>query len=263
MDENRNNAHDWIEDDLRALAVPPGWEPDPMRAMERLRGRPMPRSRPGVWSWLAVATAGVALVILLLPPVSNVAAYIAEGQEDDATDRIHGLTAFAAAEAAAVFEGETTLLRPASYREWVFVGSSLGLSYAETAVPDTSAGRELFHNVYIDPAAYQAFSETGTFPDGTVMILELMTAEVKNEPGLQGRYEGEFVALEASVKDSSRFEGDWAYYGFTERGGRLKDKAEPFDRETCWECHNQNAATDMVFTQFYPVLQAAAARSIY
>jgi hypothetical protein len=158
---------------------------------------------------------------------------------------------------AAVFEGKNTLLRPEGYREWVFVGSSLGLSYAQNPAPTRNESSELYHNVYINPAAYREFSKTGKFPEGTVMILELATAEVKREPGLQGSYEKEFVALEASVKDSKRFEGGWGYFGFTERG-KLKEKADPFPQNNCWSCHDQKAATDHVFTQFYPVLRAAA-----
>ena len=91
------------------------------------------------------------------------------------------------------------------------------------------------------------------------MILELATAEVKSEPGLRGTYEDQFVAVEASVKDSSRFEGDWAYFSFTDRGGKIEDRAESFDQESCWNSHNENAETGMVFTQFYPVLRAEGA----
>ena len=163
----------------------------------------------------------------------------------------------AQATAAAVFEGKNTLLRPEGYREWVFVGSSLGLSYAQNPPAERNPSRELYHNVYINPAAYREFSKTGKFPEGTVMILELFSAEVKREPGLQGSYEKDFVALEASVKDSARFEGGWGYYGFSEKGV-LKPKADPFPQNSCWSCHDQKAATDHVFTQFYPVLRAVA-----
>src|SRR5207245_2843881 len=110
---------------------------------------------------------------------------------------------------AVIFEGKDTLLRPEGYREWVFVGSSLGLRY------DTDANKpgpcpELYHNVYLNPSSYKHFSQTRTFPDGTVMILELASAEVKKEPGLQGSHQKDFVALEASVKDRRRFDKDWA-----------------------------------------------------
>lgn len=164
-----------------------------------------------------------------------------------------------AQETAAVFEGKNTLLRPEGYREWVFVGSSLGLSYAQNPGQAQSQGSEIYHNVYINPAAYGEFARTGKFPEGTVMAMELAAAEVKREPGLQGSYEKEFIGLEVSVKDSSRFEGGWAYFNFTERGGTLKAKAEPFPQSAgCLSCHRQKAATDHVFTQFYPVLRAVA-----
>ncbi len=165
-----------------------------------------------------------------------------------------------AQESAAVFEGKTTLIRPEGYREWIFVGSSLGLNYAQ----DSSQGQnraQIYHNTYINPSAYREFSKTGKFPEGTVMILELASAEVKSEPGLQGSYEKDYIALEASVKDSSRFEGGWGYFNFTERPGVLKPSAEPFPQTRCWSCHHEKAATDHVFTQFYPVLRAVAPAS--
>lgn len=80
------------------------------------------------------------------------------------------------------------------------------------------------------------------------MVLELARPEVKSEPGLQGSYEKEFVALEASVKDGRRFEG-----------GKLKAKAAPFPQASCWACHHEKAERcDHVFTQFYPVLRAVS-----
>jgi cytochrome P460 len=155
----------------------------------------------------------------------------------------------------AVFEGKNTLVRPEGYREWVFVGSSLGLSYAED--PAQARTPQTYHNVYMIPWAFREFSKTGKFPEGTMMVLELATAENKSEPGLQGSYEKDYTALEVSLKDSTRFDGGWGYFNFTERPGVLKAKADPFPKNNCWACHDQKAATDHVFTQFYPVLRAA------
>ena len=163
--------------------------------------------------------------------------------------------AFAAQETTPKFEGKTTLVRPEGYREWIFVGSSLGLAYAQNPDQAPTRNSTIFHNVYITPAAYREFSRTGKFPEGTMMALELFSSEVKKEPGLQGSYEKDFVALEISVKDSARFPGGWGYFNFTERGA-LKPKADAMPQETCWACHDKNAATDHVFTQFYPVLRA-------
>jgi hypothetical protein len=160
--------------------------------------------------------------------------------------------------AAATFEGNDTLLLPVGYREWVFVGSSIGLNYSTNPAAADRRGPQRFHNVYIDPVAYKHYERTHEFPEGTVMMLEIASAELKAEPGLQGSYEKEFVALEASVKDSRRFKGGWAYFGFSDGAGKLKPKAQPFaDSAGCLSCHQDHAETDHVFTQFYPVLRAA------
>jgi hypothetical protein len=160
------------------------------------------------------------------------------------------------------FEGKTTLLRPVNYREWVFVGSSRGLSYATNPPPETQAptpASEMYHNVYITPNAYREFASTGKFPEGTMLAMELASSETKREPGLQGSFEKDFIGLEVSVKDSSRFDGGWAYFNFSNgRNPSYKDKAEPFPASAgCVSCHKQKAETDNVFTQFYPVLRAA------
>ena len=162
-----------------------------------------------------------------------------------------------------VFEGKATLLRPVNYREWVFVGSSRGLSYAQNPPAQSQAPSggmgEMYHNVYITPTAYREFIKTGKFPEGTMLAMELASADTKREPGLQGSFEKEFIGLEVSVKDSKRFEGGWAYFNFSNgMGSSDKDKAEPFPASAgCVSCHKQNAETDNVFTQFYPVLRAA------
>ena len=127
---------------------------------------------------------------------------------------------------AAVFVGTNTLVRPAEYRDWVFVGNSLD------------------RNVYIDPAAYREFTHSGQFPDGTVMVLEVKSAE-EQKPGLQ-----------VSVKDPARFDGGWGFYEFTDSVGQQQANAEPLPQNAgCRACHRDKAAKDHVFTQFYPVLR--------
>jgi cytochrome P460 len=146
---------------------------------------------------------------------------------------------------AAVFLGHDTLLCPSSYREWVFLGCTQGKG------GEPSHSSEMYHNVYIDPAAYRQYSRSGKFPDGTVMVLEVSSAEAKREP----------VALQVSVKDSSRFDEGWGFYDFTEGIGKLKTEAQPLPQSAgCLSCHRDRAATDHVFSQFYPVLKASTAK---
>ena len=197
------------------------------------------------------ALVGIALLCLLFSASSNKSAASAQASKSRAQT---------SEKPAAVFEGKDTLLRPEGYREWVFVGTSAGLNYMPNPAPSSANSREDYKNIYINPAAYREFVKTGTFPEGTMMILEVATAAVKNEPGLQGSYASKYIALEASVKDSKRFAGGWAYFGFTDMEGKALAKATPFPDGSCLSCHQKKAATDHVFTQFYPVLNAARAK---
>ena len=160
----------------------------------------------------------------------------------------------APAEPAARFEGKDTLLRPEGYREWVFVGSSLGLRYEEGK---TQPERLEYKNVYIDPVAYRAYKETGAFPQGTVLVLETAAGEEKKGPGLRGSFQKELNGLSAAVKDKERFPDGWAYFSFSDGPGKTKDKAQAAKKSSCYDCHREKGAEDNVFTQFYPVLRAA------
>ena len=147
-----------------------------------------------------------------------------------------------------IFEG-AALVRPEGYHAWPIVGASLGLSYADTP---QGSGPGSFHRVYVNPSSYEAFGRTGTFPDGTIFVLELYAAHEKAAPAKAGYFEGPRVGLEASVKDRRRFPSGWGYFGF-ENGARAT--ATAFPEERCHSCHVAHAASDSVFVQFYPTLR--------
>ena len=165
--------------------------------------------------------------------------------------------ALASEKSAATFAGQDTMLRPEGYREWIFVGSSLGLEYNPKDEKQTSKSSE-YKNIYLNPAAYREFAKTGKFPEGTVFVLETASSETKKEPGLQGSFQKDYTGLSAAVKDSQRFKEGWAYFRFSEGAGKLKPNAKPIAKESCYDCHREHGAIDNVFTQFYPVLRAAA-----
>ncbi len=150
------------------------------------------------------------------------------------------------------------LIRPEGYHEWVFVGSSLGMSYdegkAHSHPPD-------FHNVYIQSEAYREFRSTGKFPDKTVLILEIVSAGGNASINKRGQFEEQILGIEAAVKDEKRFPEKWAYFNFIGAGGKQLAQCEPFPKQACWSCHNQHGAVDNVFVQFYPVLREARAKS--
>ena len=153
------------------------------------------------------------------------------------------------------YDEQGNLLLPESYRTWVFVGSSLGLSYSEGG--PASGGHEMFHHTLMEPSAHAHFARTGEFRDGTMLALLLHGLGEGVLPGRRGRFANEIHAVELAVKDRDRFEGDWAYFNFGGMNG-VRDRAEAFPAASCQACHAEHAAYDNVFVQFYPLLADAA-----
>ena len=146
------------------------------------------------------------------------------------------------------YDDANALLRPEGYREWVFVGSNLGIGYSDD-------GRDgSFKNIFIQPAMYKAYKKTGNFPDKTMLVMEVFTAGEKRPPAKVGKFEDKFRGIEVALKDESKFPEKWAYFNFIGDTGQL-EKAKAFPKDACWNCHNQHAAADNVFVQFYPALR--------
>src|SRR5437660_12467256 len=145
------------------------------------------------------------------------------------------------------------LVRPEGYREWMFVGSNLNMGYTEDRSPKESR----FHNVYVQREAYREYTATGTFPDKTVLVMEVIAAGTNESINKRGQFEDKHLGIEVALKDEKRFAEKWAYFNFIGKGGAALPQAKAFAKEACWKCHNEHAAADNVFVQFYPVLREA------
>lgn len=150
------------------------------------------------------------------------------------------------------YDEQGHLRLPPNHREWIFIGSSLGMSYSEGAV-----GHEMFHETLMEPGAYRHFVDTGEFADGSQFVLILHGTGESVLPMRQGRFAAEIHGVEMAVKDSNRSGEEWAYYGFGGMGG-VRQTAEAFPNGSCHDCHVEHAALDNVFAQFYPMLTEAA-----
>jgi cytochrome P460 len=152
------------------------------------------------------------------------------------------------------YDKEGRMLFPKDYRGWTFLTSGLGMTYGPVATAD-SAGNPRFDNVFVNPAAYRSFLESGTWPDQTVMILEIRGSDSKASINRGGHFQTGVVTIEAHVKDTAR--GGWAFYGFP--NGATESKMIPHTAD-CYSCHEQNGAVDTTFVQFYPTLVDIATR---
>ncbi|MDL1867412.1 cytochrome P460 [Betaproteobacteria bacterium PRO4] len=159
----------------------------------------------------------------------------------------------------AEFNDKGELLLPKNYREWVMVGTQV----TPDELNDGKAPFTEIRTVYVDPESYAHWKKTGEFRDGTVTVKELVSVGDRKGPGSgNGYFMGDYIGLEASVKDSQRFAsepGNWAFYIFYVPGTPLVAAAKTLPTADCAACHKDNAKPDMVYTQFYPVLRAAKA----
>ena len=148
--------------------------------------------------------------------------------------------------------GNAQLDFPEHFREWVYLSSGFDMSYR----PAMTMDHHMFDNVFVNPEAYRAFVETGTWPDKTMLVLEAREAEGKGSINQRGNYQGARLGIEVHVKDAARFPGKWAFYAFEDgKTGKLVPTSAD-----CYSCHAQHGAVDTTFVQFYPTLMPIAKR---
>ncbi|MBX3412451.1 MAG: cytochrome P460 family protein [Pirellulales bacterium] len=161
------------------------------------------------------------------------------------------------------YNAEGSLLRPEGYERWTLVGTSLGLDYSPGQKPDPSKPG-LFHNVYMQPEAFDHYVATGEFLEQTIFVVtNNPAAKLKGDDEINrnGHYAAPSMGLEVSVRDTERFEDDWGFFMYYSTTGK-RTTSKPFKREACYDCHAQHGEDNAVFTQFYSVLKTARARKL-
>ena len=156
-----------------------------------------------------------------------------------------------AAPAEAQFTPDGKLVRPEGYRRWVYASSGYGMSYSQT--PDSM---QMFTNVFVNPASYDYYLAHGNWPDKTIFVLEIYGSTSHGSINKHGQYQTDFMGLDVEVKDVSRFADKWAYFEFS--GFGKSASADTPSKNACWNCHEENAAVEHSFAQFYPELLRVA-----
>jgi len=160
----------------------------------------------------------------------------------------------------AQFTPDGKMKLPTGYREWVFLGSPL----TPNALNGGNASFPEFHNVYVERSNFDAYMKTGTFPEGTVLVKELVLLQKptfpdgsQQEPSGRGYFQGNFNCMDVSVKDTKKYAktNGWGYYTFGHHPEPCEATAAEKPVAECAGCHLGNVAkTDMTYVQFYPVL---------
>ena len=132
---------------------------------------------------------------------------------------------------------------PTHYREWIYLTSGIDMSYTAQG-----ASMSMFDNVFVNPTAYRSFLETGIWPDKTIMVLEVRGAEKPISINKHGHTQSvAIMGTEIHVKDH----GKWSFYDLPDNATAAKLIPPP---ASCYTCHEQHAAVDTTFVQFYPTL---------
>lgn len=132
---------------------------------------------------------------------------------------------------------------PEGYRDWHHVKSMV-----------IEEGHPLFasfggiHHLYANEAALQGYG-TGRFPDGSIIVFDLLTAESADSAIVEGPRK----VVGVMHKDSSRWPatGGWGFEGFA--GDSKTERAVGADAAgACFSCHAPQRDADYVFSKARP-----------
>jgi hypothetical protein len=161
-----------------------------------------------------------------------------------------------------VFTKDGDLVLPTGFREWVFMGGPItpnSLNGGEAPFPE-------FHDVYLERNNLLYYRQHGNFPDGTVLVKELVLTQKGKYPdgsldsaSGRGYFPSELHGIDVMVKDSKRFANTnkWGFFTFGHQAPPYSRNAKVMSPAECASCHIAGVAkTDMVWVQYYPLLRA-------
>lgn len=129
---------------------------------------------------------------------------------------------------------------PDGYRKWAHIKSMV----IQQGHPlyDSFGG---IHHVYANEKAVKALKSGKPFPDGAVLIFDLL--EAKSESNAIG--EGPRKVLGVMQKDSRKFSttGGWGFEGFK---GDSRERVVTDAKTSCFNCHEPQKNRDYVFSQY-------------
>ncbi|MCP5084075.1 MAG: cytochrome P460 family protein [Alphaproteobacteria bacterium] len=139
-------------------------------------------------------------------------------------------------------------------KDWVALGTWAA------AAEEGAQGSQGLHVVYAQPETVEAYRKTGTFPDGAVLVKELLSTKTEDmTTGTISRAHaatGWFVMIKDAI---GRYPGNKLWgdgWGWAHFDAKLPSKVTTTDYEAdCKGCHVPAQSTDWVYVQGYPVLQ--------
>ncbi len=145
--------------------------------------------------------------------------------------------------ASGVFAGEkqeSQVQYPEGYRQWTHVKSMV----IQKGHPlyDSFGG---IHHIYANQSALKAMKSGKPFPEGSVLIFDLLEAKEQNNAIVEGSRK----VVGVMEKDAKKFSetGGWGFEGFK---GDTKERAVTDPKNACFNCHEAQKNTDYVFSTY-------------
>ncbi len=144
---------------------------------------------------------------------------------------------------------------PNNFRAWQFLGT-----WAVATDEDDEVGSKGFHNVYTQPETAAAFRATGKFPDGAVLVKELLTATTNTMTTGEISHATETEGWFIMIKDTQgRFKGNplwgdgwgWALFNADDPAVTVTEDY----KDDCISCHVPAEKDDWIYVGGYPVLK--------
>ena len=138
-------------------------------------------------------------------------------------------------------------------KDWVALGT-----WAVAAEED-GQGSQGLHVVYTQPETVAAYRKTGTFPDGAVLVKELLSTKTENmTTGTISRAHettGWFVMIKDATgkHPGNKLWGDGWGWAFFEAKDPSKTTTTDYEAD-CKGCHVPAQRTDWIYVEGYPVL---------
>lgn len=139
--------------------------------------------------------------------------------------------------------GDDQVPYPNGYRDWHHVKSMLIYDQKHPLFNPFGG----IHHIYVNKKGLEVYKKGGAFPDGTVIVFDLL--EAKED---QGTYvEGSRKLIGVMQKDVNRFKdtGGWGFQAFEKdtTNSIVKDKGI-----SCYNCHLSQKDKDFVFSKYRP-----------
>ena len=138
----------------------------------------------------------------------------------------------------------SSIAYPTGYRQWTHVKSMVIDSEKHPLFAQFGG----IHHVYVNADGARAMTKGGTFPDGTVVVFDLLEAKEAD-----GAYvEGSRKLLAVMEKNRTKFKttGGWGFEAFKD-DSRTERLVTDGGKE-CFACHQKQKDNDFLFSGYRP-----------